>query len=293
MSYKRIKFEIKDETLVLYYLTKILKMNMNKVQKYISKGRIIVNGEVITKPNIRIKGILEIVDFVSNSNGLKPIFETTDLCFFDKPSGVVVHPINRQTDYSLLDDIYEYLGNNGGFLGHRIDKETSGLVLVSKSKKIDKQIKQMFENRQIHKEYIALVNGKINDEIDIEKNLSINTNYDTNKHKMLIDDNGLYAKTKIIPLYYNKTTNTTLIKAIPYTGRTHQIRIHLNYINHPIIGDPLYGVDFEIAQKHLNNDLNQEERLFYTKSNRVCLHSHRLVFTLNNHHYNIKSDIIF
>jgi 23S rRNA pseudouridine1911/1915/1917 synthase len=144
----------------------------------------------------------------------------------------------------------------------------------------------------MQKEYLAYVDGHCNKEYVVEAGLCANSDYEKSKHKMYIDNNGQYSKTKVVPIKYDKDSNTTLVKAIPYTGRTHQIRVHLNYINHPILGEPLYNQPFEISRMYLDNELSTQDRIKYTKASRVQLHSHRLKFCLNNQNYNIKSDFL-
>jgi 23S rRNA pseudouridine1911/1915/1917 synthase len=288
LGYKKIKYRIDEEILLIKFLSKNLNLSIGKIQKYVSKGRFFINGKVITKANVYIQGDLEFINFIPNATGIKPIFESDELCFFDKPSGMLVHPISRQTDHTLLDEIHQYLDGKG-YLGHRIDQETSGLVVVSKTKKIDLLLKRLFETREIEKEYLAIVKDKLIKPQTIDKPLKKNSDYSKIKDKVIVSDDGQKAITKIVPIKYDPIKNQTLIKAIPLTGRTHQIRVHLNSIGHKIVGDPIYGVDYDIAEKYLDNNLTQEDRIKHTGHTRLLLHSHRLRFKLNNI-YDIKSN---
>jgi 23S rRNA pseudouridine1911/1915/1917 synthase len=288
LGYKKIKYLIEDEILLIKYLSRVHGFSNKKMQQYTSKNRIYLNSEVVKKPNIIAKGVLEIVEFVPDAIGLEPIFETDELCFFDKPSGMIVHPVSKQTDYTLLDEIYTYLDGTG-YLGHRLDKETSGLVVVSKSKEIDIKIKSLFENRKIYKEYLAIIRGKLDTTVIVDKPLKTNIEHTKIKDKVIVADDGQVAKTKIVPLKYNQQDNTTLVKAIPHTGRTHQIRVHLYSIGHSIVGEPIYGVDFDIAEAYLDGKLSDKDRIKHTGASRLMLHSHRLEFELNQK-YNIKSE---
>jgi len=111
--------------------------------------------------------IIKISIFQGITKGLKPIFYNNDFAIFDKPSGLMVHPSSRYSEYTLLDEIRYHFGEDAN-LAHRIDTETSGIVLVSINKVSDIFLKMMFEDKKYSKKYIAIVKGKIN------KNLTIN-----------------------------------------------------------------------------------------------------------------------
>ena len=241
------------------------------------------NGKITDEYNKRLQknqiiksNFIYIVIFEPITKGLKPIFDSFHFAIFDKPSGLMVHPSSHQLDiYTLLDEIKFYFGQKGSLV-HRIDAETSGLVLVSKNAFSDMILKNMFEEKKYIKKYHAIVEG------NIEKNLEIDTpiTNDTGliKLKMKTDLNGKESKTLIKPISYNKEKNQTLVEAIPLTGRQHQIRVHLNSISHRIIGDPIYGIDEKITDLFLKNKLSEDERLKYTKANRLLLQANYLEF---------------
>ena len=213
-------------------------------------------------------------DLITKS--LKPIFDSFHFAIFDKPSGIMVHPSSHQLNvYTLLDEIKYQLGEKASLV-HRIDAETSGLVLVSKNAFSDMVLKNMFEEKQYIKKYLALIEGQI------EKNLEIDTPITNDigliKLKMKTDLNGKESKTLIKPISYNKEKNQTLIEATPLTGRQHQIRVHLNSIEHKIVGDPIYGIEEKIADLFLKNKLSKDERLEYTKAYRLLLQANYLEF---------------
>lgn len=214
--------------------------------------------------------------FEPQSKDLKPIFENFFFAIFDKPSGLLVHPENTNSDkYTLLDEI-RYLFKNDASLVHRIDKETSGLILVSKNKYSEAVLKPMFENKEYKKSYKAIVKGEISQKLFIDEN--IDSSNGKIKIKMQINKNGKSSQTIITPIKYNKEKNQTLIEAIPLTGRQHQIRVHLDFIGHNIIGDPIYGIDEDVANKILLNTLSVEDRIKYTKSERLLLQADYLEF---------------
>jgi len=99
---------------------------------------------------------------------------------------------------------------------------------------------------------------------------------------VIIDQKGKYAKTAFTPIYYDYDRDITLIEALPQTGRQHQIRVHLYHAGFPIIGDPIYGVDFKIADAYLNKNLSIEDRIKYTGAKRLMLHAHSLEFEYKN-----------
>ena len=256
-------------------------------QRLTSKGRIfdenmntINTGETIPTEYIYI------AVFEGISRGLKPLIEFSDFAIFDKPTNLMVHPISKNTPYSLLDEIRFHFGENANLI-HRIDAETSGLIIVGKNKKSEIALKEMFQDKKYHKSYLAIAQGHIKEEIRIDKGLDreglvIGV-------RMKVCDDGKESVTIIKPLKYNKEKDLTLIEAIPLTGRQHQIRVHLYSIGHRILGDPIYGVDDENAENYLNKTLSEEDRFEVTKSNRLWLHANYLEFTYKDITYKIFS----
>lgn len=254
---------------------------MKEAQRWVDKGRVSFNGNIVTQKSMELSGEVCVAVFVPKSAGLKPIFENPDFAVFDKPSGVLVHPSNRLTEYSLTHEA-KYLYGAEANIVHRIDKETSGLVVVSKNKKVEKEIKWLFENRQIKKGYIALVRGEIKEELFINEPIEKNREFSKIKVKVYISKEGKPAQTIIKPIEYYKDTNQTLVEAIPLTGRQHQIRVHLFHVKHCIVGDPIYGVNYESADLYLNGKLAEHERIKITGAKRLMLHANRIEFTYKN-----------
>ena len=256
-------------------------------QRLTSKGRIfdenmntINTGEAIPTEYIYI------AVFEGISRGLKPLIEFSDFAIFDKPTNLMVHPISKSTPYSLLDEIRFHFGEDANLI-HRIDAETSGLVIVGKNKKSEIALKEMFQEKKYHKSYLAIAQGHIKEEIRIDKGLDreglvIGV-------RMKVCDDGKESVTIIKPIKYNKEKDLTLIEALPLTGRQHQIRVHLHSIGHTILGDPIYGVDDENAENYLNKTLSLEDRFTVTKSSRLWLHANYLEFTFNDITYKIFS----
>ena len=277
MPYIKKEFKTIKGKKIEDFLLEDISIDSKLTLNLLEKGKITdENNKRLQKNQIIKSNFIYIVIFEPMTKGLKPIFDSFHFAIFDKPSGLMVHPSSHQLDiYTLLDEIKFYFGQKGSLV-HRIDAETSGLVLVSKNAFSDMILKNMFEEKKYIKKYHAIVEG------NIEKNLEIDTpiTNDTGliKLKMKTDLNGKESKTLIKPISYNKEKNQTLVEAIPLTGRQHQIRVHLNSISHRIIGDPIYGIDEKITDLFLKNKLSEDERLKYTKANRLLLQANYLEF---------------
>jgi 23S rRNA pseudouridine1911/1915/1917 synthase len=243
----------------------------------LEKGKITdENNKRFQKNQIIKSEFIYIIIFEAITKGLKPLFESFHFAIFDKPSGIMVHPSSHQINiYTLLDEIKYQFGEKASLV-HRIDQETSGLVLVSKNAFSDMMLKNMFEEKLFTKKYKALVEGEIKDTLEINKPITNDTGLI--KLKMKTDINGKESKTIIKAIYFDKEKNQTLVEAIPRTGRQHQIRVHLNSIGHKIVGDPIYGIDEKIADNFLKNKLSREERLELTNSHRLMLQADYLEF---------------
>ncbi len=283
---KKIK-AIKDKKLNLFLLQD-LKYNMRIAQRLASKARIFDENQKPIKPTDKIPSeYIYLAVFEGISRGLKPLLVFEDFAVFDKPSHLMVHPISKNTKYSLLDEIRFHFGENANLI-HRIDAETSGLVLVGKNKKSEKDLKEMFEEKQYKKSYLALVEGEVKKEVKIDKKL-LKEGKNIGVRMMVSEEEGKESLTIIKPISYNETKDISLVEAIPITGRQHQIRVHLYSIGHKILGDPIYGVDDINAEAYLNKTLSDEDRIKITKSHRLWLHANYLEFSYKNIIYRIFS----
>ena len=277
---------IKGKKIQLFLLNEV-GMTMSVSQKLLAKGRVFDENGARLQNGQTLKGdFVSVAIFEGQTRGLKPLFNTKDFAIFDKPSGVMVHPTSKDTQYSLLDEIRYHFGDTAN-LAHRIDMETSGLVLVTKNKISDIYLKTMFEEKKYKKIYHALVYGEIKEKVVIDTPIT----KDDGKIgvKMKISSEGKESKTIITPLKYNKKTNQTLVQASPLTGRQHQIRIHLHSIGHTIVGDPIYGVAENIADDYLCKRLSDENRMKYIGHSRLMLHAINLEFEYDDVVYNIYS----
>jgi 23S rRNA pseudouridine1911/1915/1917 synthase len=282
LSYKIKKFYIQRKVKAFKFLMENFNLSMKDAQRWIDKKRLYCNGQIVIKKPLEIMGEIEVVVFEATTRGLMPIFETRDFALYDKPSGVLIHPSNRFTDYSLTHELKYRFGNEAN-ITHRIDKETSGLVLIAKCKEAEKSIKKLFESREVKKSYLAYVKGKINKKIFIDAPIKKNRAFDEIKLKVQIAEDGKSSQTIIEPLHYHDRKDLTLVKATPLTGRQHQIRVHLFHVKHPIVGDPIYGVDLKTADAYLNGKLKEEDRVALTGASRLMLHANSISFSYKNH----------
>ncbi len=259
-------------------------------QKLLAKNRVFdEQGNVLKNGYILQCKYIQVAVFEGHTRGLKPVFEVQDFAVFDKPSGLMVHPTRKTTEYSLLDEVRYYFGDQAD-LAHRIDAETSGLVLVAKNKRANIQLKTMFENKEYDKEYLAVIKGKITKSLTIDKPIA-KSNSDITVKMTCENTQGKESTTHIYPLKFNVKDNTTLVKAVPITGRQHQIRVHLDSIGHSILGDPIYGVDERIANEYLCKNLSDKKRFESTGAKRLMLHANNLSFTYQETEYNITSKL--
>ena len=261
---------------------------MREAQRLIDKGRLICDGTVVSEKNALLSGEICLIEYKTNPRGLKPIFECEKFAVFDKPSGVLSHPNGRHCEYSLNDEIWSLYGREAS-VAHRLDCETSGLIVVGKDKSVVVNLKKLFENRQVYKSYVALVHGKISENLRIEANIDLANDYDDVKMRMRICEDGKSAVTEISPIEYFADIDATLVRAVPLTGRQHQIRLHLFHVEHKILGEPLYGLSRPQIEKILDKEIGEAERFLITGAPRLLLHSDEICFKFGGVEYKIKS----
>ena len=261
---------------------------MREAQRLIDKGRLICDGTVVSEKNALLSGEICLIEYETNPRGLKPIFECDKFAVFDKPSGVLSHPNGRHCEYSLNDEIWSLYGREAS-VAHRLDCETSGLIVVGKDKNAVVNLKKLFENRQVYKSYVALARGKISENLRIDANMDLANDYDDVKMRMRICENGKSAVTEILPLEYFADIDATLVRAVPLTGRQHQIRLHLFHVEHKILGEPLYGLSRLQIEKILDKEMSESERILITGAPRLLLHSDEICFKFGGVEYKIKS----
>lgn len=229
-------------------------ISRSMVQKLIEQKNIKVNGKE-TKHSYKLKLNDEIEIFVPEAKEinlkaqdipLNVIYEDNDIIVINKPKGMVVHPANGNPDGTLVNAVMnlckDSLSGIGGEIRpgivHRLDKDTSGAIIVAKNDKAHIALSEQLKNHEIKKIYLALVRGIIK-ENEATINMPIARSKKDRK-KMDVDKDGKEAIThfKVLERYKNKYT---LLQINLETGRTHQIRVHLSHIGYPIIGDEVYS----------------------------------------------------
>ena len=223
----------------------------SQLKNLINDGHVTVNGQAV-KPKYKVQAgdKISLVKPEPQSLELTPenipldiVYEDDDVIVVNKPQGMVVHPAPGHPDHTLVNALLYHspLSTiNGTFrpgIVHRIDKDTSGLLMVAKNDLAHQSLAEQLRNKTNKREYLALVYGQIKeDEGTIDAPLGRNPQ---DRKKQAVVKGGRHAVThfKVMKRY----DNFTLVKCILETGRTHQIRVHMKYIGHPLVGDPLYG----------------------------------------------------
>jgi 23S rRNA pseudouridine1911/1915/1917 synthase len=279
MPFVQKEYLLKERTKAFLFLINELGYTQKEAQRLIAKGRLSVNGEVMSHTSGYAEGKLSFICFEPESRGLEPIFHTPDFAIYDKPTGVLVHPQNRHTPYSVIDEAKHSFGKDAN-ITHRIDQETSGLLLISKNKISERRLKMMFENREIKKSYLALVHGRFPDELRVEAPLLRREDESTIVRMVVkVHEEGKASLTDFKRICYYPELDMSLVEASPHTGRQHQIRVHLFHVKHPIVGDPIYGQSEEDVVRFLDREISKEERVEKSGASRLMLHANRLSFS--------------
>lgn len=236
-----------------YIAGKYKDLSRTMIQKLIENGEILVNGQkkkISYKVNINDKISINIpepekTDLKAQDIPLEIIYEDNDIIVVNKPKGMVVHPANGNPDGTLVNAIMAISKNSLSGIGgkirpgivHRLDKDTSGIIIVAKNDKAHINLSKQIKDREVKKIYIALVKGSVNEnEATIDMPIGRSTK---DRKKMAVRKDGKQAIThfKVLKRYLNYT----LLEVKIDTGRTHQIRVHMAEIGHPVVGDIVYS----------------------------------------------------
>ena len=238
--------------------TLVSKLDISRAmaQKLIENGKVLVNGaKVKSSYNLKVGDEVEVGELEINSSQIKPkdiklniIYEDGDVILIAKNKDTVVHPGNGNFEDTIVNALMfshkdELSGINGVIrpgIVHRIDKDTTGIIVVAKNDNAHKCLAEQFKEHSITRKYIALVDGIIKKD-KLRINLPIGRD-EKNRIKMAVTTkNSKEAITNITVLKRYIKSGYTLVEARLETGRTHQIRVHMSYIGHPLVGDNVYG----------------------------------------------------
>lgn len=226
-------------------------VSRSQLQKWIEDGHVTVNGQVVkTKYKLKAGDVVKIIPEVPQTIDLEPedipldiVYEDDDVIVVNKPAGMVVHPAPGHPGHTLVNALLYHspLSTiNGEFrpgIVHRIDKDTSGLLMVAKNDLAHRSLAAQLKAKTNQREYVALVHGVIKeDQGTIDAPLG-RSKKDRKKQAVVMDGRHAVTHFEIVKRY----RHYTLVKCRLETGRTHQIRVHMAYIGHPLAGDPLYG----------------------------------------------------
>jgi len=276
------EFVVKEKTKAFLFLMNEMGYTQKEAQRLIARGRLQVNGEVMKHTAGYFEGTISFICFEGVSRGLKPVFETSDFAIYDKPSGVLVHPQNRNTQYSMIDEAHAAYGREAN-ITHRIDQETSGLLLISKHKESERELKWLFESREIQKSYLALVHGEFPDTLEVDAPILRGEDESTIVRMVVrVHQDGKPSQTAFKRLCYYPELDMSLVECYPKTGRQHQIRVHLFHVKHPIVGDPIYGQKEKDVLRFLDKELSPQERTELSGASRLMLHANELCFEHNS-----------
>ncbi|MCQ2754759.1 MAG: RluA family pseudouridine synthase [bacterium] len=269
--------ELSEGTRIDLYLSEILNnFSRSKIQNKIKDGEITVNGECI-KPSYSLKenDIIEItvteqIDDVYTAENIpiEIVWEDENMAVINKPSGMLTHPTTIEKTGTLVNALlYKYgenlsdiNGTNRRGIVHRLDRNTSGLIMIAKNNKTHEFLVEEMKSKHFVKKYIAIVRGNI-DKDEFEINTPIGRHL-SQPQKMAIngkDSKESLTKVKVLKRF----DNATLVELTLVTGRTHQIRVHLSSIGHPVFNDTLYG--FGKMKIKTQEQVLQSYKLEFTK----------------------------
>ncbi|WP_057879889.1 RluA family pseudouridine synthase [Companilactobacillus kimchiensis] len=243
--------ETKKGRLDAFVSEQVEELTRSQVQNFIKDGAILVNGQAVSKNGYKLTTGDKILVNVPEEKPIKAIpenipievvYEDDDVIVVNKPQGMVVHPAAGHPDKTLVNAILYHCQINDDDvirpgIVHRIDKDTSGLLMIAKNNLAKQSLMKQLKEKSNLREYLAIVHGNFKEKSGkITAPLARSKN---DRKKQAVVEGGRHAVTHFTVL--EQFENYSLLKLKLETGRTHQIRVHMQYIGHPVAGDPLYG----------------------------------------------------
>ncbi len=251
MSSEQLRVEVSGR--IDKILAKRLDVSRNQVEKLVKDGLVCVNGKVVTKTSFKVVDGDEIVyEFKEATKRIAPpidfdveiLYEDDYLLVVNKPSGLVVHPAPSVKEPTLVDwlihkgiSLSTISGEERHGIVHRIDKETTGALVVAKTNEAHEKLSLQLQDKSMGRYYLALIDCPLKEDTFVDKPIGRNPN---NRLKMDVVPHGKSAKTAFVKIAQT-SHGVELISAKLFTGRTHQIRVHLASLGRHILGDDLYG----------------------------------------------------
>jgi len=234
-------------------LSKELQISRNQIEKLIKSSLVYVNSKLVTKPSYKLSVDDEIKysfleaqkqSYTNLDIDIEKLYEDEDVMVLNKPAGVVVHPAPSVKEATLVDWLREQdirlstiSGKERNGIVHRLDKDTSGAIIIAKNNLAHEALSAQLQDRSMGRYYIAVINMPLKENLIVDKPIARNPN---NRLKMAIVENGRVAKTAFAKID-TASNNCEIVAAKLFSGRTHQIRVHLSSLNRYILGDKLYA----------------------------------------------------
>lgn len=236
------------------FLSTSLKTTRNQVLSLIKDGHVSVDGKTVTKTGLKLKTEQKVhIDFpapivtepLNIDFDVEILYEDDDILVINKPKGLTVHPAPSVKEATLVDwlkhkgiRLSTISGEERHGIVHRLDKGTTGVMVVAKNNEAHEALSKQLQDRTMGRFYLAIINIPLKDNIIVDKPISRNS---VNRLKMAVVEGGKESKTQFTKLYPSHDEKTELITCKLFSGRTHQIRVHLESIGRGIMGDHLYG----------------------------------------------------